>query len=157
MMTLREFVTAIDKAVVPLFNDHGIIHPMWHVVMASGAMQVLPSPPTDDKDEIVFLLRTVFEERNVVRYVFIDEAWQVETAESDIEAVLQRGLEGHPDRVEVVMYSAEDNTGHVTARRVITRSKGGKPRLGPLEFEESKLCAGRFVGLLPLPPRGRMQ
>jgi hypothetical protein len=156
-MTLREFVTAIDKAVIPLFDAEGEIFPMWHVVTASGAHQVVPSPPTEDKDEMVFLLRTFFEARHVVRYVFIDEAWQVEATESDIEAVLQRGLEGHPDRVEVLMYSAEDDTGHVTARRVITRPKRGKARLGPLQFEESKWCTGRFVGLLPLPPRGMMQ
>jgi hypothetical protein len=157
MTTLRDFVTAIDEAVAPIFDAEGVIHPMWHVVTASGAHQVVPSPPTDDKDEMVFLLRAFFEARDVIRYVFIDEAWQVEATGPDIDNVLRRGVAQHPDRVEVLMYSAEDDSGHVTARRVITRSKRGKPRLGPLQFEESKICAGRFVGLLPLPPRGTMQ
>jgi hypothetical protein len=153
-LTLCDFVTAIDTAVAPIFDAEGEIFPMWHIVTASGTHEVLPSMGCD-KDVMAIVARNYFKQNNVVRYVFIDEAWQVETTETDMDKVLRTGVESHPDRVEVLMYSAEDDSGHVTARRVITRSKRGKPKLGPLQFEASKWCAGRFVGLLP--QRGTIQ
>jgi hypothetical protein len=89
----------------------------------------------------------------VVRYVFIDEAWQLETTITDrdkIDRIHRRGIRNHPDRREILMYQAEDETGSVTAHRVITRPPNRKPQLGPLEFFRSQQSEGRLVGMLPV-------
>jgi hypothetical protein len=73
-----------------------------------------------------------------------------------VEALNERGrqlggtLADHPDRVEIVILSGEDETaGWCTARRVIIRPQHGKPYLGPLEIDVFEVSEGRMVGLLP--------
>jgi hypothetical protein len=141
----------------PIFAVTGIVYPMWHTVTAAGDHKIINSPP-GDKDTAALLIRAYFELHDVVRYVFVDEAWtlMVPTSRySEMPDIMQRGLSDHPERVEVVMYQAEDASGAVTAHRNIIRPKTGKARLGPLHFFRSKQSEGRFVGMLP--QRGTVQ
>lgn len=159
MTDLRAFITETDRKIVAIFNATGVIHPMWHSVNAAGEHRVIAAPPTPDKDVAAALMRCYFELENVVRYVFVDEAWTIYLPierDNELPEIMQRGLAEHPDRIEVLMYQAESDDGAmVAAHRTILRRPHGKPRLGPLEFIESKIREGRLVGMLPR--RGTVQ
>jgi hypothetical protein len=157
-MTLQEFITRCSEAAALMFDLRGRVSPMWHAVTREGEHLIIPSPHPD-KDAAVTLMRALFELCDVVRYVMIDEAWTVEVKRrpgEDVEALNERGrqlggtLADHPDRVEIVILSGEDETaGWCTARRVIIRPQHGKPYLGPLEIDVFEVSEGRMVGLLP--------
>jgi hypothetical protein len=98
-------------------------------------------------------VRRLFVVKNVVAYVFIDEAWMVDKAGRKAEGleawVMQHGTKNHPDRREIVMFLAEDLTGQMSAHRFILRPEHGKPKLSPLKFiPASAQSHGRMVGLL---------
>ncbi len=157
-LTLRDFITAIDRNVVKIFERNGVIEPMWHCITASGEHRIELSPAVD-KDLAAILMRVYFVLHNVTRYAFIDEAWTLMLplgfSDAEIREIARRGLADHPGRVEVLMYQVEDESGALTAHRNIIRAGGGKPTLGPLTFFETKESEGRFIGLLP--QRGTMQ
>lgn len=110
-------------------------------------------------------MRELFKQTGVHRYVFIDEAWlAVETASLDTSVDDMRKKmktmtppSERPDRQEVVIFFAEDETeGFFEGRRFITRDTDGKGTLGPLICEQQpSVVMGRMTGLLP--PKGRMQ
>jgi len=157
-MTLHEFITGCSDAAAKVFHLRGHLSPMWHAVTRAGEHLMTPSP-SDDKDTAVALMRAMFELSDVVRYVFIDEAWQVEVARrpgEDVDALTARSrklggsLKDHPDRVEIVVLNGEDEiAGICVARRVIHRPPHGKAYLGPLEIATPASSEGRMVGLLP--------
>ena len=151
-MTLHDFIIFVDERVTVVYQTLGEIQPMWHAVTASGEHRILPSPDMH-KDTAAILMREYFKLHDVKRYVFIDEAWQLETPvidENEMREIARRGLEHHPDRIEVLSYQAEDDSGLITAQRVITRLPSGKGQLGRLEFTQSQQSEGRLVGMLPV-------
>jgi hypothetical protein len=91
---------------------------------------------------------------DVDRYCYMDEAWIVDDRRGqlglDIERVKREGVKNHPDRREIVMFSAENRRGEqLTAKRFILRPEIGKPTLSPLEIDEPfDHSEGRMVGLL---------
>ena len=136
-----------------IFRKTGVIHPMYHAITASGQTEII-SPDLSDKDTAVALMKALFVLHDIDRYVFIDEAWILDTTkggpEIDIEKVQRHGIRNHPDRREIVMFSAEDRRGgRRTAKQFILRPEIGKPRLSPLEFDPLfDHSEGRMVGLL---------
>jgi hypothetical protein len=155
MQSMRAFVETISKTIEKLFDRQGLILPMYHVIERDGTVSVLPAPARD-KDASVALVRAFFEICRPQRYLFVDEAWTVMATDADIaqlEAYVQRvgSLKDHPQRIEVVMFQVEDrDEGQLTASRRIVRPAKGKPRLGPLEFDDGPSSSeGRMVGLLP--------
>jgi hypothetical protein len=133
------------------FAQYGIINPMWHVALADGREMVLPSPHPD-KDVAESLVRAVFKQLDVVRCIYVDEAWTVEVQlddTADIERVERDGASGHPRRQEIVMFAAEDQFGTLIGVRSIERPANAKPYLGPLDVEAPPASEGRFVGMLP--------
>jgi len=157
--TLRDFIIKTDAKVTQIFDNAGEILPMWHSITESGEHKIVPSPPFD-KDIAALLMRAYFELNDVVRYVFVNEAWQLYApagfSDDELHEIARHGLSDHPNRIEALMYQAEDETGMLTAQRVITRpGNGNRPKLGPLEFMEPAHFEGRFVGMLPM--RGTLQ
>jgi hypothetical protein len=63
------------------FRKRGRIFPMYHVVKADGAQEAMQAPPLEDKDEAMALMRAYFELFDIKRYVFIDEAWRLDTTD----------------------------------------------------------------------------
>jgi hypothetical protein len=134
------------------------VKPMWHAITRDGVALVCPTMLAD-KDAEVAMARAVFELRDVVRYLFIDEAWMVEAIGPDVtpeqraavELAVITGATASPARQEVVMFSGEDQAeGAVMARRLIIR-QGAHATLGPLQFDPpGGQMVGRFVGLLPI-------
>lgn len=162
-MTLREFVEKASTKIEEIFNTCGEVRPMYHFIIGTDNIMI-PAPPYD-KDTAVALMRELFKQTGTHRYVYIDEAW-VSTETGPPNASIDDMREKmktmtppseRPDRQEVVMFFAEDETeGFFGATRVIERDANGKGRLGPLICDEQpSVVMGRMTGLLP--PKGRMQ
>ena len=169
---LRKMIEHASTWAEKRFRKKGELSPMWHAVDADGRHYLMPAPPCDSKDLSVALVRAVFEASNIVRCVFIDEAWVLakraekltaEQAEAFKQQCLKHGVADHPDRQEVVIFSGEDELGFVMGTRPIIR-KGNKATLGPLTYNmsgqsKSDLSEGQWEGRLigMLPQRGRVQ
>lgn len=138
------------------FRESGHVSPMWHAVQSNGeAFVVIPDA---DKDHATIMTRALFELKDVVRCVFIDEAWSARGRGEEDSKRLQDWIDEHghihdfPGRMEVVVFVGEDqNEGLVSAQREIERPKRGKARLGPLTYvaKEFNRSEGRFIGMLP--------
>ena len=158
MIPFREFIEQASGGIDRVFRRNGILRPMWHAITRDGEELVFP-PPCDDKDDAVMMVRALFELRDVVRYVFIDEAWIVAAFGPDVTPEqLQRvrdaaitGATASPHREEVVMLAADDAAeGSLMARRKIIRPSHGRATLGPLEYDpRGGSIVGRFVGMVP--------
>jgi hypothetical protein len=148
---LRAMIDLVSEAAERRFKECGYVAPVWYAITADGE-QLAMTPPTPDKDFNAVLIRAAFEAADVVRYVFIDEAWTLSKpiGDLDLEKVEREGLSKHPDRVEVVLITGEDiDAGQIMGHRAIIRPKGGKPHLGPLVMDNYTRSEGRMVGLLP--------
>ena len=141
------------------FKMRGIIRPMYHAFGASDQF-FLPAPP-GNKDQAIAFIRMFFAAHAIVRYVFVDEAWMLDgssrLSRAEAEATFARGIANHPQRVEVVIFIAEDDTGALMARRKICRPSNKKPFLEPLETIPMDSMEGRMIGLLPRDPTARTQ
>ena len=151
---LRQMLNRASRWADRQFSRAGMIKPVWHAVTARGEHIVMPAQ-LDDKDAQARLVRTAFALHNVVRYVFVVEAWVVAAngTERDkrelMEIAVTRGLASHPRRQEIVNLTCEEEGCCVSCTRHIHRPDRGKPYLGPLVEETPVEASGRFVGMLP--------
>ena len=158
---LRDLIAYASEFCDRYFADHRAVHPIWLAVTSSGE-QFWEVSPLPDKDLSIAMIRALFHIRDVVRYVFVDEAWTVARMlnHGEFERAQREGLEHFPGRIEVVMVSGEDREcGQLMAQREIIRPQKGKPYLGPLTMLEDLPfmpagahgeSAGRLIGLLPV-------
>lgn len=149
------------------FTKKGEIAPMWHAITSCGETIIEQHPVHLGKDMAAAMIRMFFDLRDVVRYVYIGEAWTLERMirPEEQEEIFRKGISEHPDRVEVVQLQGEDREyGQIIASRKIIRPKTGKPSLGPLQMVNDLpfiprgahvQSEGRMVGMLPV--RGTMQ
>jgi hypothetical protein len=157
---MRKLIEIASGAAEKLFHSQGFVRPMWHMVTADGE-HLVTGAIFGDKDTDVAMIKALMVLRHVVRFVFVDEAWIIERSGNIDRAELTRigrhGLKDHPERKEILLFSAEDQgVGMLTARRDIIRDRGRKARLSPLVIEKQWLQSeGRMVGLLP--PLGTRQ
>jgi cob(I)alamin adenosyltransferase len=152
---LRHMITLASEGCELSFNQTGIVAPTWYAITAVGALLELPVPHLD-KDIAAAMVRAYFKLHDVVRYVFVTEAWtvsqsNVEDVEALVKKIEERGAAAHPDRVEVVIIAGEDrDAGELIAHRRIVRPRQGRAYLAPLEMLEKAIeSRGRMVGLLP--------
>lgn len=148
---LRAMIEEASLEVEAAFAVTGCVTATW-LIDAAGRRGAVPAPPVD-KDWAAEIVRLALKALDADRYCFIDEAWTVVLPpDADPHAVLPRD---HPDRKEIVMFSAEDHERNITGFRRIIRD-GRKATLGPLVIHPpSKQAEGRFVGMLT--PRGSRQ
>ena len=149
---LRMLIENASDWAEKIFARKGQILPMWHAVTSNGEHVVMDAP-SSDKDTSAVIVRAFFELNDVVRCLFIDEAWTAQGGEE-----LRKWVEEHnqqiatyPNRVEVVAFMGEDDAdGMITAHRRIIRGQG-KPKLGSLEYIDwaGGESSGRLVGMLP--------
>ena len=127
---------------------------MYHAI-AGDKVFIIPSLHPD-KANAVALVKVLFAKHKVDRYVFMDEAWILEAhdripSREEMQRIQREGLEHHPDRREILMFSAEDRRGNrLMAHRFILRPERGKAKLSPLkviDWTEGE-TKGRMVGLL---------
>jgi hypothetical protein len=127
---LRDMIASASDFCQQHFARRGAIAPQWHAVTASGDILSEPHPPLE-KDAAVMLIRLLFEFMDVVRYVYISEAWSLMKfgwTEADRELLERDGISKHPDRIEVVQMQGEDREyGQLVAFHEIIRPRRGKP------------------------------
>lgn len=127
------------------FAEFGEIQPRFIAVTVNSKILYVDFPPTPSRDEGYNLVRELFLAKDVVAYVFIDEAWTAffEQGEPVISAAER------PDRREVVLISAEsEQEGQRYATRAIVRPADSEPYLDALIMSDSSGLEGRAVGLL---------
>lgn len=152
---LRELIDYASTQAEKIFKNTGRIMPMYHAVQADGQHLVTPTPDAD-KDVAVALIKSLFRLRNVVRYVYINEAWKLEMpgrepSPAEWLEIQRKGLENHPDRREIMTFFAENRAGELMmAQRYILRPERGKAKLTPLTITDMSggQTAGRMIGLL---------
>lgn len=152
-MSLLDLKSLIEFASVQaenIFGKTGELYPMYHCIKADGETRIVHY----DKDLSVGLIKAWFVIENVDRYVFMAESWIVPDSRGqlrlDVEKIRREGVRNHPERREIVMFSAENIRGEMlTAKRFILRPEIGKPQLAPLKIDEPfEYSGGRMVGLL---------
>ncbi len=156
---LREMIEHASDWADKQFRKSGTILPIYHAVTRNDE-QLITGTPHDDKDVAVAMIRALFALQDVVRYVFVNEAWTLERrptpSPAEMEEIARHGLSDHPDRREVVMFFAEDNRGNcLQAHRCILRPQHGRATLAPLHVIDmtNAKSTGRMVGLL-MPDQG---
>jgi hypothetical protein len=159
---LRDMLACASDFCEQRFERDGAIEPMWHAVTASGESFIEHALPDFDEPEAIATIHALFDLRDVVRYVFIYEAWTLAglLPADEMDRVSRSGLAAHPERIEVVTLQGEDRAcGQIVAHRRIIRPAGRQPYLGALETMEEVLhlprgaaiqFQGRMVGLLPV-------
>ena len=152
--SLKELIRFANKNAETIFRRTGELLPMYHAITAGGEQMIIPQP-NEDKDVSVALIKMLFAEHRVETYVFMSEAWMLDTTKQalqpDIRKVMQNGLQHHPDRREIVAFAAENRRGESqTASRFILRPEHGKATLAPLKMDDmsNRTSEGRMVGLL---------
>ena len=157
---LRDMIAFASDFCDKKFRRDGEVRPMWHAVTSAGKHFPIAAS-LGDKDADIAMVRALFELEDVVRYVFMNEAWTMARLLTDAEVpkIKREGISKHPDRVEVLMLSGEDSDyGMIMMQRKIVRPPGGKPYLGPLTTLDelpymphgaTMQSEGRMVGLLP--------
>ena len=153
---LKSMIEFASEQAEKLFRLQGVIYPLYHCIKANGDNAILNKMDAD-KDLSVAMTVAWMQLNDVDRYVYMDEAWIVDDRRNqmglDIEKIRREGIKNHPERREIVMFSAENRRGaQLTAKRFILRPEIGKPKLAPLEidppFEHSE---GRMVGTAQAP------
>lgn len=149
----RDMIRAAAERASKIFRKDGSLLPIWECHTSKGEIFVIGTPFDGgaSKEAASAMLRAMFELKDVVSFVFMTEAWvrAMDPAEYDADKLGREGLSNDPKREEALVYQAEDATGQLMARQMITRP-GGKARLGPLDFQdEITRSEGRFVGMLP--------
>jgi hypothetical protein len=144
------------------FARDGTIEPMWHALTATGESFIERASTDFDEPEALATIHALFDLRDVIRYVFMYEAFTLARLlpADEMDRVSRRGLAAHPERVEVVVLQGESREcGQIVAHRRIIRPAGRKPHLGAIETMEEVMhlprgaairFQGRMVGLLPV-------
>jgi hypothetical protein len=80
LLDLKSLIEFASKNADKIFRQTGVIYPMYHAIKVSGETTILTPPDTDDKDIAVGMVKAWFALNDIDRYVFIDEAWIVDTS-----------------------------------------------------------------------------
>ncbi len=133
----RKQIEAASLLIERVFADTGHLTPIFHV-MTENKVVLVPLPEARTKDLAFAAAKAVFAELGAKCVLFMCEAYVRE---------ITKGAR-RPDRIEVVMFSCEDELGVLQAWRRIVRQKRGKAKLGPLEFKEFTELSGRAFGFV---------
>lgn len=147
---IENLVAGVAKVIAEVFNRTGEIPPLWLGVDRDGNPIDAVTPWSDDETKTIMVagIRELFRQRKIVVYVFACEAWTVATRTMDEANAVARNCETHPDRREVIHYTAEDIHGHQAhAVQYILRPEHGPAKLSPLKFTEGHL-SGCLTGIL---------
>jgi hypothetical protein len=163
-MTKRDLIESASAQAESIFNKTGVVPPVWLVTTPDRRVLLPPPPHVRDKDIAMAMIRVALKKLDATACVYVDEAWllmgRAAKGQAEIEVAKVRGtIRDHPERVEVVVFNAEDATGMLMGYREIIRRPGSRARLGPLELplqdEPRTTYEGRMVGMLP--QRGKPQ
>jgi hypothetical protein len=146
MLDLHKAIEMFSGLAGELFNNLGYLKPSYFICH-QGEWQYLPEPSNHPKELVMMAMRKLLRSSGAEAYVFMDEAWIVESKNQEA-LPLDIAPSEHPDRREVVVITAEDETGQLIARRNILRPDNGKPSLAPLEIYGEVTLKGRMTNLM---------
>lgn len=147
---LDEWVKHHAEFSARVFNDLGSLTAMWVAQTKDGMIMPIMAPLAD-KDQILMAIKMLFREKQVIRYVFMTEAWILESKTKEIPESIKRGaaVSSHPDRREIIMVTAEDRDGtQLMGHMYILRPEHGKPTVSPFKLLDGFANEGRFAKLL---------
>ncbi len=151
MSKFEELVEKAKENVQRMFDERGEILPMWHAQTVDGEDLILATPlgDADQKELLSQALKLFFQEKGVVRYVFMTETWFKAVKEG--ETMFSGDVRHQPDKKEAVMLVGEDrDTGaSIMVQLEIDRSKG-KAVLLPASNHNGGV-AGRFTNMFGEP------
>jgi hypothetical protein len=160
---LRELISRASSFAEGAMYLHGNVAPIWHLIARNGEEIIELAPPGESKDDSILMIKTLMVLKDVVRYVHFGEAWMVRfdgnpPSQAELDKINVEGARKHPDRIECVIFQAEDDeAGMISGHRRIMRDKS-RPYLGPLELLPARtISEGRMVGLLPRLQKSTLQ
>lgn len=156
-MNLNELVQHGADFAKFAFEGSGELQPMWITEDNKGQRGIVMTPfdGPNAKTKVVRALRESFKRLNIQRYVFIVEAWMLDTRAVD-KKVTENVIQGNvavsdvPERIECIQVVGEDRDGtSAMGHYLIHRDKDGKPTLSEFKkLEGYDRSTGRLVGLL---------
>jgi hypothetical protein len=161
--SLDRMLDYADQFIAKRFKHVGRIYPMFHAETTDDVLLI--DTILENKDAVAAMLTKFFAEKNVQRFVFIDEAWFLDidqtgkkVSQDELDKIMREGIKDNPDRREVVQFHAQDaKMMHIWTREIIRPAKG-KAKLGPLKKnEEWNNSQGRWHGLLSHLRTGALQ
>jgi hypothetical protein len=152
MTALQSFFDHAAERAASIFREQGELTPMWHAVDRDDEHLVIATPwrDADEKQAVVELVRKLFRERGVKRYVFMCEAWAVVAPDLDEITPHIGNLNKHPDRREILTVHAEDRDGTtLMGWYYILRPEHAPATVSPLHMVETTTQhTGTLHGLL---------
>ena len=100
---LQQMLDGASEFCQAQFDKCGEVVPIWHAITSDGQEVIEPHPFFLGKEIAMALIRALFDVRDVVRYVYMREAWTLNRliAPREGEAFMRDGIANHPDRIEV--------------------------------------------------------
>src|SRR5689334_11342934 len=125
MKSLEDWLTDSAKFAAHCFKEEGRVIAMWLGETKSGEIVPIISK-LNDKERTLAMVRRLFNEKKVARFVFMTEAWVIaakKDRESEAMEYVKSGksLADHPDRREIIVVTAEDKTRALMGQMFILR------------------------------------
>jgi hypothetical protein len=142
---LTKMIEAASRRAEKCFRKHGHVMTQYCALDGEGSWFAIPTPATsaEEKEFNAMMVRALFEEQRVQRYIYVAECWTL-----DEKAPGWDSLEFHPRRREAIVFMAEDRTsGQMFGIRYIDRN-GKRPKLTPLEVDRPDTIGGRMASML---------
>jgi hypothetical protein len=147
---LTKMIEDASRLVARGFRKHQDVIPQYHALAGDGEWFSFATPAKNahEKDINAMMVRALFADRSVQRYIYVAEIWTCDW-EGDENDAHSGSLEFHPRRKEAVVFIAEDRLcGSVLGLRYIDRT-GRRPKLKPLEIHSGgEMAGGRFASML---------
>jgi hypothetical protein len=173
LVSLEAMLRRAAKETEKAFNKFGGIDMCWLVDSPTEGQGLIVTPANVPpgappeleaaaknivKSSIAEKMRELFREKNVTRYVHIFECWTLERAKTEAtmedlcDEVKDAGgsISNMPDRLEAMVFYADDGRESIVAMRKIIRAAERKPYLGALEILDGEMGGGRFTNMLPI-------
>lgn len=153
MTELQELFEQAQQTATSIFEKDGDLHPMWHLQTAGGENLLVSTPWGDDDEKkyTIEMLKILFAERNVVRFVFMTEVWFKAVPLDQNVREVQLPISNHVDRKEALwLLGVDRNTAEeITLTREINR-ESGKPMLMEAEKIMNPDMRGKLSNLFGL-------
>lgn len=148
MSKLEEMMDAAFKSASQIVAEGQELMAIFLAEDAEGKRMVIGAPweNNEQKQQTFTVLRSLFAEKNVVRYVNVVEAWCVEGSnEEDLKKVIPSES---PNRIEVVMISGVDRATGSKVRPYLLKRDKERPYLVEMPDWQKGHFDGQMVNLI---------
>src|SRR4051812_16823546 len=108
--TLQAMIDYASTFVEQVMAEQGQVVGMYHIVRDDGPDMIINAGDLGDtKDEAAFAIRAILKQTNATRYLYMTEAWVMDTTPAELERIGKEGVERQPGRAEAVVLIAGDH------------------------------------------------